>query len=256
MTIPPAAKDKIERADEFRARLFERLEVIDDPLPRSAAFNMAADESLLEQLEDNPLLRIYRWSRAAISFGYFTRFAELRPGGGCELVRRWTGGGIVEHGADFTYALVIPRSGLAALGAPGQSYQLLHRALAQALAKAGVETNALSEEILPGNARPSGAPGCYCFAHPVAHDLMGGGRKLAGAAQRRTRRGLLHQGSVQGCGGELGSGIEGWRERLAQSLPRALCAAPVWRSMTPTEEEGAHRLAERKYATQAWLERV
>jgi lipoate-protein ligase A len=215
---------------------------------------MAADESLLERSGETPVLRIYRWLEPAISFGYFTRLAELRAEGRRALVRRWTGGGIVEHGADFTYALVIPRRELGTWGAPGQTYQLLHHALARALAQAGVEAKPLPEEIRPANLQSGQTPGCYCFAHPVAHDLMNGDRKLAGAAQRRTRRGLLHQGSVQGCDA-LGSDPGGWRERLAQSLPRALCATPVQRSLTSAEMEGASRLAEAKYATQAWLER-
>ena len=250
MTNPAAAKDKIETVDPSNARLFQRIEVIDDLLPRTAAFNMAADESLLAGSGNVPVLRIYRWSQPAISFGYFTRIAELRPSGGRERVRRWTGGGIVEHGADFTYALVVPRPALGTLGAPGQSYALLHHALAQALAQVGVAADPLTNGNLVEGARFSEAPGCYCFAHPVAHDLMGGGGKLAGAAQRRTRRGLLHQGSVQ-----IGGGAAGWRERLAQSLPRALCAAPLQRPLTPAEEESASRLAEAKYATRAWLER-
>ena len=36
-----------------------------------------------------------------------------------------------------------------------------------------------------------------CFANPVASDVMENGRKIAGAAQRKTRGGLLHQGSIQ-----------------------------------------------------------
>jgi lipoate-protein ligase A len=38
-----------------------------------------------------------------------------------------------------------------------------------------------------------------CFVNPVEHDLVdGAGRKIAGAGQRRTKHGLLHQGSVAG----------------------------------------------------------
>src|SRR2546423_1117404 len=36
-----------------------------------------------------------------------------------------------------------------------------------------------------------------CFANPVRADVLLDGRKIAGAAQRRTTRGLLHQGSIQ-----------------------------------------------------------
>jgi hypothetical protein len=44
-----------------------------------------------------------------------------------------------------------------------------------------------------------------CFANPVRADVMTDGRKIAGAAQRRTRRGLLQQRSIQGI--ELENGL-------------------------------------------------
>src|SRR5260370_40010845 len=52
-----------------------------------------------------------------------------------------------------------------------------------------------------------------CFANPVAADVMIDIRKVAGAAQRRTRIGLLHQGSIQHV--DLGNGLT---ERFAKEL--------------------------------------
>ena len=57
------------------------------------------------------------------------------------------------------------------------------------------------------------ASGYNCFANPVRADVMIDGRKVAGAAQRRTRAGLLQQGSVQYV--DLGNGLAG---RFAQAL--------------------------------------
>ena len=48
-----------------------------DPLPRSGYANMAADELLTRRPEC--WLRIYGWSRPAVSFGYFDT-AEIRAG--------------------------------------------------------------------------------------------------------------------------------------------------------------------------------
>ena len=66
------------------------------------AFNMALDEALLNLMPrlQRPVLRFYGWTEPAASFGYFQKYADveratlLRP-----LVRRPTGGGIVQHGA-------------------------------------------------------------------------------------------------------------------------------------------------------------
>src|SRR5437773_8018788 len=74
-------------------------------------FNMALDEALLEAMPrlGHPVLRFYGWIEKAASFGYFQKFADvermtlLRP-----LVRRPTAGGLVAHGADFTYGLIFP----------------------------------------------------------------------------------------------------------------------------------------------------
>jgi lipoate-protein ligase A len=49
------------------------------------------------------VLRLYRWDRPAVSFGYFQSYdaianlTPVRP-----LVRRLTGGGLVSHVADWT----------------------------------------------------------------------------------------------------------------------------------------------------------
>src|SRR5665213_1648503 len=77
----------------------------------AAAFNMALDEALLENVVriGKPVLRFYGWTEPAATFGYFQKFSEveratqLRP-----LIRRPTGGGIVPHDADWTYSAVFP----------------------------------------------------------------------------------------------------------------------------------------------------
>src|SRR5688500_19908477 len=78
---------------------------------RTASWNMALDEALLEQSSaiGGPILRLYGWAERAATFGYSQRYREvaewtaLRP-----LIRRPTGGGLVPHDADWTYSLVFP----------------------------------------------------------------------------------------------------------------------------------------------------
>src|ERR1700689_396612 len=77
------------------------LSFFDDAEPHSAALNMAIDEALLAIIS-RPVLRIYRWSRAAVSFGCFERWLPVQAAHPArEPVRRWTGGGIVLHGDDL-----------------------------------------------------------------------------------------------------------------------------------------------------------
>jgi len=155
-------------------------------------FNMALDESLLEQapLVGRPVLRFYAWIESAASFGYSQRIADierathLRP-----LVRRPTGGGLVPHDRDWTYSVAVPPSHAWYALRANESYERVHRWLQLSFAKLGVTT-----ELAPFSRTE--APG-QCFAGHEQRDLLWFGRKIAGAAQRRTRTGLLIQGSVQ-----------------------------------------------------------
>lgn len=172
------------------SRVFEQLAVWVDPVPRNGPGQMACDEALL-QLTEVAVLRVFRWSKPWISLGYFTPWQEAvaaRPD--LPVCRRWTGGGVVVHENDFTFALTAPRSEAWARLRPEESYRVVHAALADALRQAGHAAT-----MFDGEARS----GASCFAGPVRYDVIEGARKIAGGAQRRTKRGLLHQGSIQGA---------------------------------------------------------
>jgi lipoyl(octanoyl) transferase len=209
---------------------------IHDPEPHSAAFNMALDEALL-LLSPTPVLRIYRWSQPSVSFGYFGRFAAVAAAwAGRELVRRMTGGGTVTHGEDITYTLTAPLSHPLAQMTARESYRVVHAALARWLLHRGISVSLAGSPSEQGN----GA----CFESPVESDVLAAGRKLAGAAQRRTREGLLLQGSIQGV-------PLSW----AAELPGVFGTVES-RGFTGEELDLAHRLAAEKYGAPAWSERV
>jgi len=156
------------------------------------AENMAIDRALMENAPalGAPVLRFYGWTERAASFGYFQKYAAvekmtlLRP-----LVRRPTGGGLVPHDADWTYSLAFPPgSDWYALKAV-ESYERVHAWIRDAFKQLGIVT-----ELAP-TCRECG-PG-QCFEGWEKFDVLWSGRKIAGAAQRRTRDGLLIQGSVQ-----------------------------------------------------------
>jgi lipoate-protein ligase A len=160
--------------------------------PNAFDYNMALDEALLESAEKlgAPILRFYGWTQRAASFGYSQKFSDaekstlLRP-----LVRRPTGGGLVPHDADWTYSLVFPPSHFWYRLKATESYRHVHEWLHDAFAAMNMPTT-LSPD------RHKAVPG-QCFIGAEKDDLLWHGRKIAGAAQRRTRAGLLIQGSVQ-----------------------------------------------------------
>jgi lipoyl(octanoyl) transferase len=228
-------------------KFFERLRVYQDLPPRSAAMNMAIDEALLDAAAI-PLIRFYRWKSLALSFGYFGKFAEVtRYVSERDLVRRWTGGGIVLHGDDFTYSIVIPASDPAFSESSLAIYEKVHRALCETL------NGSYRRAELVGLARCAdprmlsgqrGVPTNNCFANPVRADVMINGRKVAGAAQRRTHRGLLQQGSIQGVTLE---------NDLARRFGAALSANYSEFEINEEILDRARELAQQKYGTDSWL---
>jgi len=155
-------------------------------------FNMALDEALLEAMPRlrAPILRFYGWAEPAASFGYFQKYGDIeRLTLLRSLVRRPTAGGLVPHDADWTYSLAFPsHSNWYALSAV-ESYQRAHECVRAAFERLGVRA-----ELAPccHKAQPG-----ECFAGYERNDVLWEGRKIAGAAQRRKREGLLIQGSVQ-----------------------------------------------------------
>jgi lipoate-protein ligase A len=154
---------------------------------------MAWDEALLENVArlGQTVLRFYSWQGTPASFGFSQKYAEverltaLRP-----LIRRPTGGGVVPHAADWTYSLIFPPTSAWYSLRAEESYRRLHEWIRDAWRRLGVST------CLASAARKE-TPGC-CFSGPERFDLLLEGRKIAGAAQRRNRKGLLIQGSIQG----------------------------------------------------------
>lgn len=204
-----------------------------DTRPRTAAEQMAADEVLFRHAAA-PVLRLYRWRAPALSFGYPQAVGDVLPlAAGRDVVRRWTGGGVVFHGDDLTLALALPRTTEAASWRACEVYARLHEALAAVLEARGTAASVV------GSGRCGG--GLECFRAPVTHDLVRGEEKILGGAMRRTRDGLLYQGSLQGV--ELPA---------AADVAGALCARWARFDETPELEEEIRRLAAAKYGTPEW----
>jgi len=160
---------------------------------------MAADMWLLEQLQSlgGQAFRRYGWVSPQITFGYGQKAdwvtAETQKDL-ASLIRRPTGGGIVRHGTDLTYCLVLSKGSIGEQMPPMQLYGLIHQRWGDALDAQNIESCLMpcpqnSKSVIPGD----------CFKEPVGRDLMNatGNRKLGGAAMKRTRKGVLIQGTLE-----------------------------------------------------------
>lgn len=218
--------------------MFDALEVYDDNDARPAALNMAVDEALLAAATV-PVLRFYRWRQPSLSFGYFGRYADVADQASeREIVRRWTGGGIVPHGMDVTYSVIIPAAHSFFERSSPEVYSALHEAIRHALESNGVSATLASS--------PSAKISENCFANAVRADVMSADRKIAGAAHRRTRTGLLHQGSIQ---------QPDLPERFRNDLAQNLCPAFERKAISTAILERATVICESKYAMMEWLKR-
>jgi lipoate-protein ligase A len=218
--------------------LFSELDVYHDSAERSAAINMAIDEALLEQAT-RPLLRFYRWDHPALSFGYFGQYEDVAEyATERDMVRRWTGGGIVFHGDDLTYTIVIPEAAELFASSSKAIYSVIHLALRDALIAGGNGVELATAEA-PEKSEA-------CFASPVIADVLLNGHKVAGAAHRRTRRGLLHQGSIQNIDVST---------ELASAFANRLSGKCTEQQISPRLCTRAGEIATLKYGTDSWLRR-
>ena len=190
-------------------------EVRIDP-PRSAADQMEIDAQLFRDFESGligPTIRFYTFEKPAVTLGYRQSpkeipllFPDLSLA--VDTSRRPTGGGaVLHHPSDLTYALVH----LFDLPEGRQSFRRIYQRM----------TTLFCEELrrlgIPARLARRGAPDhsrdpARCFSGAEPYEVVATGKKILGVAQRRGRRGLLQQGTLQ-------ADIDGaGRERLIRGL--------------------------------------
>ena len=265
-----------------------------------AAEHMAVDFLLLQRWPGPvvPRFRHYEWRGPAFTFGYSQKIAFIRgelpvaEGVRFDLCRRPTGGGLVDHRADWTYALVIPRGHPLEEVRATESYRRVHAAIAEALQAQGVKAKLATEvaaardhPVLPvkllrrgPNADgPSAAGGhapprsdealvrtnkaavgsneaLVCFERAEVHDVVGaGGAKIAGAAQKRTKHGLLFQGSISRPAAGAAVDWERFEADFTSRLARELGGTAQPAGWPEFQEDEVDGLAE-QYAAPEWTE--
>ena len=211
--------------------------------PGGPAWNMAVDEALLRLATEKspPVLRLYGWDHgdgAPVSLGYFQ---EATVAGERPFVRRYTGGGLVDHARDVTYTVVVPRAHPLGTLSTSESYSKIHEAVAAAARAVGLDA-----ALAPCCDEEENAA---CFQRAVKFDVLHAGRKIAGAAQRRTRAGMLQQGSVLLPDPARN---DAFRAAFPGAFAAVLGAALAPDELGFLEKKMAADLARDRYATDAW----
>lgn len=207
----------------------------------TAAENMAIDATMLEYGASigEVMWRLYGWDEPAITFGYSQSWSWIQIymqnfDGAC--IRRITGGGIVDHRHDLTYAVTIPPCHPFHRVPATDLYRDLHQHIAEILLDQGI-----AADIAPCR-KPCGenAPGMssgICFDAPEPFDVIKkpSGIKLAGAAMKRTQSGILIQGSLN-MQGMPALSIDGFEHEFGGALARWLdCRKVVFSGSLPVD---------------------
>jgi lipoate-protein ligase A len=215
---------------------------------------MGLDEALLESEEAPPTLRMYTWAPAALSLGYFQRWADVPAcARAAAVVRRITGGGAIHHAGELTFSIAASLAHELYRGSLADSYRRVHAAIAASLVPFGIEAGER------GPAEPlSDRPGTgMCFHRSAPLDLVWNGRKGAGSAQRRKGGRVLHHGSIKLAPDPLEPGTASvetqagaleaaaYAPHLRAALERALGMRLASDVPTPDERARAARLAAR-----------
>jgi len=159
----------------------------------NAAFNMAVDRYLFSESikanDPNPILRIYRFENPSVTVGCGKNNVLPDYLAKTKIAQRPTGGGVVCHGEDLIYSVIVPFRLFDKLSHVLESYGEIHSVLIKALSEVGAEAELFSVGT-------KSTPQDLCFQKPVLYDVMCCGRKIAGAGQKRSLGFLLHQGSI------------------------------------------------------------
>jgi lipoate-protein ligase A len=229
------------------------------------ATNMAADETLVRSAAQGiASLRLYGWTTATLSLGYFqphsVRLADSRLAT-LPWVRRPSGGATLVHHHELTYALALP---------PGSPWQIgkawmprMHRIITAALAELGLERNV--EPVLDTTTKFGDV---LCFQQHTPGDLLSGGKKVVGSAQRKYHQALMQHGSILLAQSEYTPALPGLLEMTGVSLGAAQVQEAVlhafkneigWRieatAWTMQEKQEIEELVVEKYATAEWNEK-
>lgn len=169
----------------------------------TATENMECDRKLLERIGtlERPLLHLYDWQGDCATYGHFISPEELLQldgvaRRGLSLAKRPTGGGIIFHVWDLAFSALVPATWWEFSLNTLENYALINRKVIHAVER--FQGRQLTAQLLPAEPTPLDADSKhFCMAKPTKYDVVTlDGRKIGGAAQRRTKEGFLHQATI------------------------------------------------------------
>ncbi len=240
----------------------------------SASYNMAVDEVLLNGFTnlDYPVVRLYTWE-TSLSFGRFSNAQSvvdlnLIKDKELNFVRRLSGGGVLVHGGDISYSLILPNSLVKDIGVK-ESYHYLCGFILKLYKNLGLDAHFASEMNLETQ------KSSICMMSNEAYDIVIDSKKIGGNAQRYTKNALLQHGSIPisidknifedifiGESGlsnmytldniDLDITSESLKKLILEAFRDVFGAELIKSDLTPLQKSDVDELIKSKYASQRW----
>jgi lipoyl(octanoyl) transferase len=246
---------------------------------------MAEDEALLASFNPAtslPVLRLYGWNPPAFSIGKFqdagrTLDLDRCKAAGIQVVRRVTAGGIIFHAEEVTYSIVCSPQHIPEVRSVKESFRKLCGFLLLTYRKLGLDPGFAVDRNFTGV--KLGERTALCFAGKEEYDIVIGGRKIGGNAQRRKKDIVFQHGSiplrnclpdalayVRDSAGSASlehatvsleelnltpqAGLV--KEIIADSFQQNFAVTLLRSGLEPAEHQAALNLLENKYALEKW----
>jgi len=223
----------------------------------SAKINMAIDKALTisYQKDDIPILRFYTWENS-FTVGLsqeLEHYNDLKDIYKNNCSKRITGGGVLFHGHDISYSLILSNSELGNLNVK-QSYEKICQFLLEFYKQLGLNPSFVKDSEYIKLKKNE-----FCQVGFEAYDIIINGNKIGGNAQKRNKKLIFQHGSIPIYktkeDKKLGISLEDFdihlsfeeaQDRLIVAFKESFDAKLILSQLTQTEEENLKKILECK----------
>ncbi len=169
-------------------------------LASSAVYNMEMDEKIFNRYSEDGIgvLRVYRWEKPSFTYGFSQNprneiNLDKCASDGIQIAKRMTGGGILFHNDEITYSFVCSKEDMGEPKCVFVAYRNICKFLLRFYGSLGVTAEFA---LQCKNFKEKSAAHQFCSASYEKYDIVIGGRKIGGNAQKRKRQVIFQHGSI------------------------------------------------------------
>ena len=223
----------------------------------SAKMNMAIDKALTisYQKDDTPILRFYTWENS-FTVGLsqdLEHYSDLKEIYKDNCSKRITGGGVLFHGHDISYSLILSNNELGNLNVK-QSYEKICQFLLEFYKQIGLNPSFVKDSEYIKLKKNE-----FCQVGFEAYDIVINGNKIGGNAQKRNKKLIFQHGSIpvyktkedkkMGISLEdfnINLNFEDTQNKLIKAFEDSFDAKLILSQLTQTETENLKKILECK----------